>query len=346
MGLTSPGAVIGSPADAHAGALGQPGTSVIFGDSINYNLSSGIRLQAGYFLDTCAHWSIDIGGFIIFPSTQSFSVSSDAGGNPIIGRPDFNVLANREGSQLTSFPGSLAGTLTIESKSVLAGVELNGRYHSYWYERFHADALVGFRYLRLSEQLRIADHLTPLTPGFLTFLGGPVDPPNSMADEDISRTLNQFYGPQIGGRLSWEHRWFTVEGFAKLAIGATQQQSDIHGSTTLITPAGNQTVNGGIFALPTNIGDHNRTTFGLVPEVGLNLGVELTQHVRLNLGYSCLVWSQVVRPGTQFDRNINNSQVPGSQNFGPFTGPPSPTFRFNDQTFWMHNFNIGVEVHY
>jgi Putative beta barrel porin-7 (BBP7) len=346
MQLSIPAATIGSPTDPHPGALGQPGTSVIFGDRINYNLTSGLRLQAGVFLDSCAHWSLDVGGFFNLPNNTSFTVASDANGNPLIARPVFNVLANREGSQLTSFPGAVAGALSIDSKSLMAGVEFNARYHTYWYERFHADTLVGFRYLRLSEQLRIRDQLNPLVPGFLTFLGNNVDPPNTLADEDVSRTVNQFFGPQIGARLSWEYRWLTLEGFTKLAVGATQQQSNINGSTTLITPAGSQTVPGGIFALPTNSGNHNRTMVGLVPEAGLNVSLELTQRVRLNMGYSFLLWSQVVRPGNQFDRNVNNSQVPGSQNFGPFTGPPSPTFRFNDELFWAHSFNLGVEIHY
>jgi hypothetical protein len=201
--------------------------------------------------------------------------------------------------------------------------------------------------VRLAEQLRIQDQITPLRNNFLTFRGTFVNAPNSLADEDVFRTVNHFFGPQIGGRLGWEYGSFTPEGFAKLALGAGEERTTINGSTTKITPAGNQTVPGGILAVPSNMGNHSRTVLGIVPELGLNLGVELTQHVRLNLGYSLLLWNHVVRPGSQYDRSVNPNQVPGSPTFGAAsTAPFSPTYRFNDEFFWSHTFNIGVDIHY
>jgi hypothetical protein len=139
-----------------------------------------------------------------------------------------------------------------------------------------------------------------------------------------------------------------MTGFAKLALGGTRQSTSIAGSTTVLSPSGAVTASapGGILALPTNIGSHNRTVFGILPEFGLNLGVELTQCVRLNLGYSFMLWSHVVRPGGQFDRNINPALAPSTPPPIPVGGPQGPIYQFNDELFWAHSFNIGLEFHY
>ena len=344
---TPPLVTLGSVANAAPGALGQPSTTVVFGNNgIDFGLLSGVRMQGGLFLDPCDRFSVDLGGFMNFPSNQSFTLGSDAGGNPLISRPIINTPSGQEGGVLTSAPGFLAGTVSIASKSEMAGLELNLRYHDYVRERLHIDGLVGFRYLRLAERLRIQDQITPLAPDFLTFQGASVNAPNSLADEDTFRTVNQFFGPQIGGRLSWEYRWITLESFAKLGLGITQEQTTINGSTTLITPNGNQTAVGGILAQPSNIGTYNRAVFGIVPEFGFQLGVEVTPCIRLQMGYSLLMWNRVVRPGNQIDRNINQGQVPGSPAFGTVTGPLAPTYRFNDEYFWSNTFNVGLEFHF
>jgi hypothetical protein len=331
-----------------SGILFQPSTSVLFGDrNVDFNLFSGIRLEGGLFLDRENRFSLDLSGFLLFPNTESFYIASDNKGNPRILRPIFNVDTNKEGGFLRSQPGSIAGLVAIDNRSDMGGIELNARYHSYIGERLHADVLFGFRYLRLGEQLRIQDQITPLRNNFLTFQGTFVNAPNSLADDDSFHTVNQFFGPQIGGRLAWEYGPFTPEGFVKLALGGSEERTTINGSTTKITPAGNQTVPGGILAVPSNMGNHSRTVMGIVPELGLNLGVELTQHVRLNLGYSLLLWNHVVRPGSQYDRSVNPNQVPGSPTFGAASNAPfSPTYRFNDEFFWTHTFNIGVDIHY
>src|SRR5262249_23233344 len=176
----------------------------------------------------------------------------------------------------------------------------------------------GFRYMRLAESLRIQDRLTPLLPGTITFNGGtnPVIPPDQLADEDFFGTVNDFYGFQFGGSLHWEHKWLSLDAFGKVGVGATVERVRINGSTTLISGAGNQVAEGGILALPSNIGDRSRTVFGFVPEAGLNFNIEATNHIRLRFGYSFLFWDKVVRPGRQIDGAVNPGLVPSDLTFG------------------------------
>lgn len=343
---SGPLATTGSAFDASPGGLGLPATTVLFGGSVDLNFFSGLRVQAGCFLDANNDFSLDIGGFYLPPNRRTFSAMGDANGNPVISRPIFDVVQGTERVFLNSSPGNITGTLTIENKSEMAGVELNARYHGYFRENIHAEALLGFRYVRLAERMRIHEDIGNVSFPFLTFQGAFINRGEALADDDAFGTVNDFFGPQIGGRVSWEKGPFTLDGFAKLAIGPTLQHTNISGSTMLISPNGNQTANGGILALPSNSGQHNRSVFGIVPEFGLNLGVELTQRVRLNLGYSFLMWNHVVRPGSQYDRNVNPTQVPGSPTFAGLPGVTSPTYRFNDEFFWTHTFNIGLEFHY
>ena len=50
--------------------------------------------------------------------------------------------------------------------------------------------------------------------------------------------------------------------------------------------------------------------FAVLPEVGLNVGVYVTEKVRVFAGYSFLYWSDVVRPGDQVSRAINPGRIP------------------------------------
>lgn len=345
--ISTPLVTMGAPGDANPGALGQPGTVVLFGDKVDFGQFSGIRPNVGIFLDSASTLSLDWEGLFVIPNHVSYLAASDSSGNPIITRPIFNVLTNQERAFLSSSPNIASGNTQVEARSEMFGSEINARYHFQPRQGMLADTLLGFRFLRLSEQLSISDRLTPLATNLLQFERVLVNAPNTLADNDSFRTTNRFYGLQLGGRMSFERDWFSFGGFAKVGLGATDQAVDINGTSTLITPAGTpQVAGGGILALPSNIGHQTRTVVGFVPEAGLNLGVKATCNVDFLIGYSFLYWNQVVRPGAQIDRFVNPNFVPTDASFGPGTGPLRPTFRFNEDTFWMHSINVGMNVHY
>src|SRR5579872_3631254 len=94
--IHTPGPLVttGSLADAHAAALGQPGTSVLFGDHINFGMFSGVRTDVGIYMDDCNHWSVDWIGLWILPNQEHFNDNSSPTGNPLIARPVFNNVAS------------------------------------------------------------------------------------------------------------------------------------------------------------------------------------------------------------------------------------------------------------
>ncbi len=344
----------GDPADLHPGAIGQPGTAVLFGNNnLNFPMSPGFRAEAGLFLDDQSRFSLDGAGFLLFPHQIKFSANSDPLGNPVLARPVFlaapppGEAAPREGEYQVAFPGSFMGGSMVNATTHLFSIEANGRYH-YYSGRFHGSFIAGFRTLRLNEDLTIRDAIVPLAPATVTFLGNFIDPPQALSDFDQFSTSNRFYGLQLGHQLAYEGDWFYASIFGKIAGGVNDQKMLINGATTLVDPVSgqNQSTPGGILAQPTNIGQRKQSIFSFVPEVGVQIGVEPIKHVRLTAGYTALFWTQVVRPGTLIDRSVNPFQVPGDPAYGLFSGPARPAFTYSEQLFWMQAITLGLQFYY
>ncbi len=82
--------------------------------------------------------------------------------------------------------------------------------------------------------------------------------------------------------------------------------------------------------------------FGVVPEVGMNIGINITPNLQLFGGYTFLLMNTVLRPGGQIDNHVNVANVPASPAFAPGTGPAAPLFHPNGELFWMNQLNIGL----
>lgn len=344
--IAVPLTTVGSAADASPGAIGQPGTTIVSTDKFNFGMLSGVQTDAGLFLtpDGCValQWST----LWVFPGHSRYGIASDGTGNPLIARPIFNVNTGANGSLIDSFPGTVTGSMNVDARTALFGTELNLLCRSHSGEQSHFDVLGGARFMHLSEDLTIIDQLTPLVPGFLTFETGPANPPNSLVDMDKFKTANNFYGLQLGGLYGIEgERWF-LAGYGKAGLGVTNQYVNINGQTALVTPTGRQFAGGGVLAVPTNMGQYSRNVLGFLPEGGLTLGVNVTSHVQLTFGYSFLYWNSVVRPAAQLNNTVNPTQIPTTVGFGTSVGPPAPTFQFVPESFWMHNINCGLAMHF
>lgn len=127
------------------------------------------------------------------------------------------------------------------------------------------DWLVGYRYLRLTDDLSVTDPVRTAA--------GRV------------RTENAFHGAAVG--LAWERQFdrLTVSGRTAVAIGGTRRTTEINGFTA--TGVGRARAAG--------------NEFSVVPEAGLKLGYQLTENVRGYAGYEFQYWSGVRRVGDQLD---------------------------------------------
>lgn len=321
------------------------GTVLLGNSDIHYDGQSGGRLTAGIWLDDLHQLGVEASAFALNRPTVSQAVSSDANGNPPLGRPI--LAATVVGGAPTSFtvpvalPGALAGGMSITSNSWLWGAETNFVRNLFDELHLSGSLLFGVRYLSLEENLQIGqtstviDGFSGLVTPFGTF-------GNSATVVDSFRTQNYFYGGQVGGRLGWRGGIWAVDVETKVALGTNHEAVNIQGSTT---PAGaGQSLSGGFLALSTNSGHQHANWFVVVPEVGVQVGCQLSRHWRAQVGYDFLYINSVVRPGNQVNTTVNPGFLPPVPPLPAGPREPQPLFRQSD--YWAHGITAGVTFTY
>jgi Putative beta barrel porin-7 (BBP7) len=332
-----------------AGVLGLPTTSTLFGGNrVNDDWRSGLRLNAGMWLDECQRFGIEGNFFFLGQSNTEGRFGSTDGSNTIT-RPFYNTNLARNDAQLVSFgrndaqlvslPGVLAGFVTPRATSDLIGGGVNFVRNICCDPCSRTDILLGYRYLNLRDEVTINEDLTALA-------GSNVAPGTRFLINDRFRTENQFHGPVIG--LNYERRFghFFLGIRPSVALGVTNTVVNIDGSTTIITPAPNSTSTvypGGLLTQSSNIGRYSSSNFSVVPEIGVRLGVQVTEHIRAFASYNFLYWSNVARAGDQIDLRVNTTQIAPPQ---ALQGTAYPQFNLNKTGYWVQGIGLGLEVRY
>jgi hypothetical protein len=340
-GSRVPPLVTTSPA-ASGGVLGAPGTTVLFGDSrLEEDAHSGGRFTLGGWLNECQ--TIGLEGDYFFLGSRSAEFTAGGNGLPgsqLIARPIVNAITGGETAEIIASPGAAAGNIHISSSSRLEGAGTSVLANLCCTCCSRVDLFAGFRYLELREGIGIMEDVAvnPDVPS----IGG-----STFAVADQFDTRNRFYGGQLGARAEYRRGNAFVDLTGSIALGTMHEEIDIHGSTVITPPGGSPTtVAGGVLALPTNSGHFSRDRFAAVPEIGLNVGYQVTESMRAFVGYSFLYCSNVVRPGDVIDRTVNLSQIPSNLGSGPPAGPARPTVIFKDTEFWAQGVNFGLEFRF
>lgn len=196
----------------------------------------------------------------------------------------------------------------------------------------------GFTYFQLNENLVIAENLTELPTS-------PFNPGQTTMVTDSFVTRNNFYGGQIGLRAErYRGPWF-VNVMSNVALGSTHQEVRINGSTSFDPALGAPNPQqGGLLALPSNIGNYSRDVFTVAPQINFNVGRQMTRHLDMYVGYTFMYWSNVVRAGDQIDPNINPLQLPQNPPAVPPVTDGPPFFAFHGTGFWAQGINYGLRL--
>jgi len=327
-------------AQGAAGVLGQPGTSVLVGDSrVNRDGRSGGRFDLGYWVDSCRTWAVEGNFLFLDHDERRFVNGSD--GTQIIARPFRDALTGLQASQLISFPGLLAGTASVHATANnIYGAEGLVR-RSLWSapdcdcgRGFRADLLAGYRYFQLDEGLQVREDLTSIDVTGLVPVGSQI------TILDSFRTRNQFHGGEVGVATEWRSGSWSLDLLAKLALGNNRQEVVIDGATRTTVPGGGSSLaTGGLLAQVSNVGTYHRDEFTLIPELRVTVGYQVGRHVRLLGGYTFLYWTNVVRPGDQVDLTVNPNLIPPTN----LVGPSRPAFSFHGSDFWAQGLQGGLE---
>lgn len=324
--------------------LVQTDTETVLGASnVNTNWRSGGRFSIGYWFDPCEACGLEASYFFLAKNSKTQSVSSSGlPGSTDLLLPFFNAVDNEESNVNISYSGgsnAFSGLARLKISNSTQGAELNVVTSIPFYCNWNVGALIGFRYWNFDE------HLTFFT-----------DSPYINVDDvfqttDKFKARNNFYGGQIGLGFQYTYDCFFLDFKGKVALGAVFENAIIDGSfstndfTDYTTV---QTFEGGYFAQSTNIGNHRKTKFSVLPEVNVDIGYQLQNWMRVKVGYTFLYVSQMLWAGKEIDRNINPTQSAAIA-YTPdaaLVGVALPKALFKSGSFWAQGVSVGVDFRF
>lgn len=326
----------------NAGRLDQRTTTVLFGDDTvgNSGRSAG-RIRFGFWFDPSKTAGLEASYLGASSETTNFSDSS--ANTPIIARPFFNVEPDFVGqdSELVAYPGFLQGSIQVSSKSTFETLEVLYRRTLSQGPCEVTDLLVGYRYVRLADQLSISDSKTSIATS------GGIAVGTTLEELDQFNASNRFHGAEFG--VVHQKYWgpWMCELTAKIALGTTNVQTSIRGQTTVTVPIPGtapdlSVTETGLLAQRTNIGVRQNDVVSVIPEVGLLMGYDVREDLRLTVGYTFMYWSSVTRAGGLIDPQLNLSQLTP----GGLTGPARPAYVTNDNGVWAQGLSLGLDYRF
>lgn len=327
-------ATSGDPTDPLPGAIGQPGTQVLFGDTgLNDSARPGGRFTIGKWLDDCRTCGIEVTYLTLGEESESFSGSNFD--FDVLARPFFNTVTMAQDARLIAEPGTVSGTLDIEVATEFQTFELLYRKscQSSWFSRI--DWLVGYRAAELND--RVGIHESTLSLAGISE-GTTID----LFDEFDTRST--FHGGEMGLVLHWlDHPCWSWELGAKVALGGTSFRGNVAGQRTATDNTGNvSTAQGGLLALGTNSGTFRWDEFGAMSEAGVVVRRKLACGLTASFGYTLIHWSNVARAAEQIDTTINPTQIPPDT----LDGEPRPEFPFTCSDFTAQGLRFGLEYNF
>lgn len=361
--------------DPLPGAIGQPGTKVLLGDEkIDMRWRYGYTVSIGRSLKNDPAFGVELNFLILPKKTRRQSVhTSGEPGSLDLAVPIFDVtglwgLNGVPGESVFILPGPLSGPgfqgqFLLKLSSQLLGSEINTKINLQNRSHFGIDCIGGFRWLQLQESLSFVAKTNAIPgsaeSGFYNF-------------KDSFKTINNFYGPQIG--LMGDYcvdQWF-FKSFIKMALGCMSQKEKINGKSQtsdgnlfyMTKNSGNEILHGGLFSEPSNRGSHYHNQLAVVLESGTRLSFYLSPCFEIGLGYNFLWLNQVLRPENQIDRRINPTRTVlaeasrESVGIGPVqpipfgeptaaslpTGPERPRPKHHNTDFWAQGLTVTIDL--
>lgn len=343
-GMDTPALVTTSPTGTPreiAGVLGEDGTRVLFGgNELNDGTTGGFLISGGFWLNPQRNVAIESEYFRVNEQDDKFNGSSD--GSVILGRPYFDILGAQESAQHIGFPDRVRGRIDLDTSSKLRSFLINGRIalcptHGASCQQCgvqdRTDLIIGYRNLRLTDSLIANENIVSLLD----------NAPGSIRLSDQFRTVNQFHGLQLGlvHRANLNRAW--LESTMRVAIGNNEQSLRINGNTTFDESGVVDTLPGGLYAQTSNIGAHKRDQFTMIPELGVRLGMRLSNRLHATIGYTVLYYPSVVRAGEQIDTDLNENLLP--EPVEPI-GAMRPRVLWIENDYVAHGLHFGGELHF
>lgn len=331
-GTPLPPLVTTSPPGTGGGELDDPDTVVLFGNELGgEDAQSGGRATFGKWIDADHNVAAAMRFYGTLGDQDSFFIEST--GDPLLSRPFFNVLTGLQDVFPIAEPGVTEGNITVDYRNHnFMGAEAYLQFMMHRECRRRVDLLVGYHFLRMDDALTINSFNT------ITEIGGPLPQGTTFDLTDRFLTQNEFHGGEFGFKGKMARGAWSFDGLVKVSLGSQRQQIATVGEGEIFIPPGPAApLNGGLLALPTNIGQFERNRFVWIPEASLNLTYHHSPCVNFHVGYNIIWLSEAVTAGDQIDLSLNLSQQGGV-----LVGPPRPAVLFRERDYWFQGINLGV----
>jgi hypothetical protein len=334
-------ALLSTSSPGFNGILGSGDSRVILGDgSFGDTAHSGGRFGFTRLLGCSGRWALE--GNAFFLGTQGEEFRADSGTFPVLARPFTSANQNIPFSQVLASPGLATGSASVDFENMVWGAELNLRRRLAGHSCSQYEFIAGFRYLHIGEELSIVESFarTANSPGSI---GVPEAMSGTVTDE--FRTENHFYGGTVGLARERRRGRFFTSLTGKISLGQVEQQVSINGAQTIhFTNGSTGQFTGGLLAVPGNIGTYSQRKFAVVPEIGFNVGMQVTPRLRAFVGYNFLYINSILRPGQEIDSTIDVTRIPNFPVAGVAALPITrPTPQLKDTDFFVQGVSFGLQ---
>jgi len=341
-GMNAPAVLTTGPANVtgpsgRPGVVGAPGTQVLAGGDIGFGAGSGARISLGGWLCDDRALGFEVSYLFIEQVTNSrtYTNSGLPGAQPLSIAFNNAQLGGTPDSTGVALPGAFGGTASLGTASDLQSFEANLPTRLTTVGNWRIDGLAGFRWVILNEYTDLYTYSRDIAS------------PIYLMTTDHFGTNNNFYGGQVGLRATGQFDRLTLQGYTKLALGATASDIKISGTGLSNQFSGSPGIAlgypGGYLAQPTNEGNYRDANFAVLPEVGMNVGYDVTARLNIFMGFSAFYLSQAARSAEQMSPLINPSQSPAFTNVNStaLVGPAAPLPTWDIGNFWAYGLNFG-----
>ncbi len=312
-----------------AGVLGLATTSVLYGqEDVGTGGRPGGRFSTGAWCDPCRVWGIGSQVTFLAESNTRFELSN--ADRAIIARPFLNVTDAQpvqQDSLVIAFPGLRTGSLVVQTSSDLLGGDVYLRRLISDNGRSRLDFQVGYQFSRIDESLSVRS------------VTDAQDLAAILTVTDNFWTRNEFHGASLGLAYAMDDVRWSCRALAKVGLGNMHQTARLSGEQIIDDGVAPVVANTGLLVQSTNRGTFNRDTFAAIPELNLTAIFHLNTSVDLSLGYTYILWSDVLQPGGVIDPSlaVNLANAPILQR---------PSRVLNDDNYWAHGLNLGLVWRY
>ena len=335
MNFARPTLTTGSINDAFPGAFGNASTRTLFGDGyVQPDSADGVRIGGTvWIIQPCLSLSAEYwnGGTGIFQ--RSFGVNKQ-----VVARPFFNPASGQEESLPINLPGFFDGTTTETVRSRMQGADALLRWtidagdHGPLGDGYYLSIVGGPKWIQLDESYGNHDHVEDVAFGA-----------KSEFSDNFS-TRNSIYGGVAGLDITYVWEKIKMDLSAKVGVGTNKETAVVSGSTVFVDPTTNMTFvdpRTGTFAQPTNVGTYHHSVTSYLGDFGFNVAYDCTSCIRVKIGYEFMLISNVIRPSSQIDYNVNPQPL-----LSPVILPPALPAppRLPQESIPVHTLNFGLEI--